>query len=153
MKMRVQLTAFVLFVTAAAVALLAGQPPAPQPQSPQSQAPTFRLRVDYVEVDVVVTDRDGNLVNDLKQSDFQVSEDGKAHTLRTFPPVNIPIGRFGRPLNSSVPFEPGIKTNETPFDGRVYVMVIDDLHTNFGRSARVKIAAPQFLGRRLRAHE
>ena len=78
MKKVVQLTAFVVFVTAA-VALSAGQ--APPPPSPQPQQPTFRLRVDYVEVDVVVTDQQGNLVKDLKKEDFQVLEDGKAQTV------------------------------------------------------------------------
>jgi VWFA-related protein len=152
MKTRVQLTALVLFVTAAAVALRAGQQPAPAPPQ-QPQPPTFKLRVDYVEVDAVVTDRQGNLVNDLKQQDFQVSEDGKAQTISAFTYVNIPIERADRPLFSNVPFEPDVKTNETPFDGRVYVMVIDDLHTNFGRTQRVKAAARQFIERRLGAND
>src|SRR5215471_16614139 len=148
MKNRVQLTALVMVVTAAAVVLGADQAP---PSQPQSQTPTFKLRVDYVEVDVVVTDRDGGLVNDLKQQDFQVFEDGKTQSINSFTHVNIPIDRADRPLYSSVPFEPDVRTNETPFDGRVYVMVIDDLHTNFGRTPRVKVAARQFIERRLGA--
>ncbi|HMD36064.1 MAG TPA: hypothetical protein VKH42_13900, partial [Vicinamibacterales bacterium] len=55
----------------------------PQPPA-QSQPPTFRVQVDYVEVDVVVTDRNGNLVRDLKKEDFQVLEDGRAQTINTF---------------------------------------------------------------------
>ena len=155
MKNRVQLTALVLFVIAAAVGLDAGQNAAPQqpPSQAQSQTPTFKLRVDYVEVDVVVTDRQGNLVNDLTQQDFQVLEDGKGQTISAFTHVNIPVERADRPLYSNVPFEPDVKTNETPFDGRVYVMVIDDLHTLFGRSQRVKAAARQFIERRLGAND
>ena len=152
MKKCVQLTALVMVVTAAAVVLGADQAPTSQPQ-PQSQTPTFKLRVDYVEVDVVVTDREGGLVNDLKQQDFQVFEDGKAQSISAFTYVNIPIERADRPLYSNVALEPDVKTNETPFDGRVYVMVIDDLHTNFGRSQRVKVAARQFIERRLGAND
>jgi VWFA-related protein len=148
MKTRVQVTAFAVFVSAAAAALLAGQTPAPQ-----AQQPTFKLRVDYVEVDVVITDRQGNLVKDLTKDDFQVSEDGKAQTITTFTHVDIPIERADRPLYTSVPFEPDVRTNEKPFDGRVYVMVIDDLHTNFGRSQRVKAVAKQFIERRLGAND
>src|SRR4029079_19582543 len=44
-------------------------------------------------------------------------------------------------------------TNERPFDGRIYVLVIDDLHTRFGRSQRVKAAAKQVIARRLGAHD
>jgi VWFA-related protein len=148
MKSRPQLAA--LLVALAGVALTAGQNP---PASPQTQQPTFKLRVDYVEVDVVVTDRQGNLVRDLKKEDFQVLEDGKAQAVTTFSLVDIPIERFDRPLYTATPIEPDVKTNERPFDGRVYVMVIDDLHTRFGRSQRVKIAARQFVERRLGAND
>jgi VWFA-related protein len=148
-----------LLVFFAAAGLTAGQnppaqPPAPsQPPPPQSQQPTFRVRVDYVEVDVVVTDRQGNLVRDLKKEDFQVLEDGKAQSISTFTQVDIPVERADRPLFAESPIEPDVKTNERPFDGRVYVMVIDDLHTRFGRSVRVKAAAKQFIERRLGAND
>ena len=48
----------VLFVLLAGAALDAGQnSPAQPPAAPPPQGPTFKVRVDYVEVDVVVTDR------------------------------------------------------------------------------------------------
>src|SRR5262245_49016679 len=150
MKSRVKLAAFL--VVLAGGALTAGQQPPPAP-APQNQQPTFKLRVDYVEVDVVVTDRQGNLLRDLKKEDFQVLEDGKGQTITTFSLVDIPIERYDRPLYSPTPLEPDVRTNERPFDGRVYVMVIDDLHTRFGRGQRVKIAARQFIERRLGAND
>ena len=58
-----------------------------------------------------------------------------------------------RPLFASRPIEPDVQTNEHPFDGRVYVMVIDDLHTRFGRTVRVKTAAKQFIEQRLGAND
>src|SRR5438093_1005495 len=143
-----------LFVFSAGVALTAGQqPPAQPPPPPQQQQPTFRVRVDYVEVDVVVTDRQGNLVRDLKKEDFQVLEDGKNQAINTFTFVDIPVERADRPLFQESPIEPDVRTNEKPFDGRVYVMVIDDLHTRFGRTQRVKAAAKQFIERRLGAND
>src|SRR2546430_2016301 len=143
-----------LLVFSAGVALTAGQQPPAQPQpQPQQQQPTFKVRVDYVEVDVVVTDRQGNLVRDLKKEDFQVLEDGKNQSINTFTFVDIPVERADRPLFAALPIEPDVKTNEKPFDGRVYVMVVDDLHTRFGRSQRVKGAAKQFIERRLGAND
>jgi len=147
MKKGVQLTALGVVLALAAAGLIADQDAA------QPQQPTFKLRVDYVEVDVVVTDRDGNLVKDLKKDDFQVLEDGKPQSISAFTQVDIPIERADRPLYSDAPFEPDVRTNERPFDGRVYVMVIDDLHTNFGRTQRVKSAARQFVERRLGAND
>jgi len=152
MDKRLRLAASLAF--AASTALTADQnPPAQPPAQPPQQGPTFRVRVDYVEVDVVVTDRQGNLVRDLKKEDFQVLEDGKAQTINTFTQVDIPVERADRPLFAESPIEPDVRTNEKPFDGRVYVMVIDDLHTRFGRSVRVKAAAKQFIERRLGAND
>jgi VWFA-related protein len=151
MKKRLHFAA--LAVCVAGTVLAAGQNPANPPPPQQPQQPTFRVQVDYVEVDVVVTDRQGNLVRDLKKEDFQVFEDGKAQTISTFTHVDIPIERADRPLFAASPIEPDVKTNERPFDGRVYVMVIDDLHTRFGRTQRVKSAARQFIERRMGAND
>src|SRR5919204_1546130 len=152
MNKRLRLAALLVFVASAA--LTADQnPPAQPPAQPPQQGPTFRVRVDYVEVDVVVTDRQGNLVRDLKKEDFQVLEDGKSQTISAFTLVDIPIERPDRPLFQADPIEPDVKSNEQPFDGRIYVMVIDDYHTNFGRTQRVKLAAKQFIEQRLAAND
>jgi VWFA-related protein len=45
-------------------------------QEPQPR-PVFRSRRDLVSVDVVVRDRAGNIVRDLKVTDFEVREDGR----------------------------------------------------------------------------
>ena len=113
MKKAFQLAVLVVFLTSTVLA--GGQSAAPQPQQP-----TFRVQVDYVEVDVVVTDRQGNLVRDLKKEDFQVFEDGKPQSINTFTFVDIPIERADRPLFAASPIEPDVKTNERPFDGRIY---------------------------------
>jgi len=139
---------------ASGAALVAGQTPsapqAPAPaQQPAAQAapqtPTFKVEVNYVEVDAVVTNQQGNFVNDLKKDDFQVLEDGKPQSISTFTLVNIPIERAQRPLFAAQPIEPDVKSNIRPFDGRVYVMMLDDLHTLPQRSARVRNAARKFI--------
>ena len=137
-----------LFILTAGATLGAGQtqPPVPQP-------PTFKVEVDYVEVDALVTDQRGTFVRDLKKEDFQVLEDGKPQTITTFSIIDIPTERANRPLFASQPIEPDVKTNAQPFDGRIYVMVLDDLHTTFGRSQRVKAAARQFIERHLGAND
>src|SRR5438477_12716283 len=112
-----------LLVFSAGVALTAGQQPPAQPQPPpQQQQPTFRVRVDYVEVDVVVTDRQGNLVRDLKTEDFQVLEDGKNQAINTFTFVDITVERADRPLFQDSPIEPCVRTNEKPIGCRGHVM-------------------------------
>lgn len=51
---------------------------------PQDQTPTFRAESDLVLVDLVVTDRQGNFVDDLKLEEVQVLEDGKVQDVRFF---------------------------------------------------------------------
>jgi hypothetical protein len=46
-------------------------------QVPPSQPPTFRVAVDIVSIDAVVTDRNGDIVRDLTAADFEVMQDGK----------------------------------------------------------------------------
>jgi VWFA-related protein len=145
---RVQPALFVILVAGAATALVA-QAPTP----PGAQQPTFKTTVEYVEVDAIVSDRQGNFVRDLKKEDFQVLEDGKPQNISTFSVVDIPVERYDRPLFAANPIEPDVRTNERPFDGRVYVMVVDDLHTLFGRGARVKVAAKEFIQKHLGAND
>ncbi|HUR33496.1 MAG TPA: VWA domain-containing protein [Vicinamibacterales bacterium] len=139
------------FVLLAGAAVLAGQT---QPQdSTPPQVPTFKAQVEYVEVDAVVTDQQGNFVRNLKKEDFQVFEDGKPQNVSTFTVVDIPIERYERPLFSERPIEPDVKSNERPFDGRVYVLILDDLHVEALRTQRVRQSARQFIERNLGAND
>lgn len=55
----------------------------PQTQAPDS-GPTFRVSVDLVQVDAVVTDAKGHHVSDLKPQDFEILEDGKPQKITHF---------------------------------------------------------------------
>ena len=147
MTRRVRLT--ILLSLLAVVALRAGQ----NPQTPANQTPTFRSGVEYVEVDAIVTDAKGEFVRDLKREDFQVLEDGSRQTISDFTLIDIPVERYDKPLYSPTPIEPDTRANEQPFDGRVYVMVIDDRHTDFSRTPRTKAAARLFIQQRLGAND
>jgi VWFA-related protein len=134
------------------IALLAGplpaQAPAPSPTpSPRPEPPrvTFGVEVAYVEVDAIVTDGDGRPVRDLGKDDFVVLENGKPQALELFSRIDIP---YERPEPAAPPpIEPDVATNEVPFDGRIYIIVLDDLHTSPTRSLLVRAAARRFLDR------
>ncbi len=131
-----------LGVTAQQVSDAAQQPPV-----------TFRLEVNYVEVDAVVTDENGNFVDDLTLEDFEILEDGEAQDVSAFSLVNIPVARAERALFSADPLEPDVSTNERPFDGRVFVLLLDDLHTTAERTNQTKVAAREFIERHLGAND
>jgi Ca-activated chloride channel family protein len=50
----------------------------------RQQAPMFRGGVDLVNMGVIVTDKKGNLITDLKADDFEIREDGRLQTIRYF---------------------------------------------------------------------
>jgi len=126
------------------------QPPAgaaPGGAPPQAAQPpvTFKVEVNYVEIDANVTDDQGNFVRGLTKDDFQVIEEGAPQTLTVFSMVNIPIERVDPPLFSKVAIPPDVVSNKEPFEGRVFVLVLDDLNTKFSRTARTRAAARQFV--------
>jgi VWFA-related protein len=127
----------------AAVAAQQQAAPPPAPQTPQP-AVTFRVEVNYVEVDAIVTDGQGRVVPNLTVSDFEVLEDGKPQKVSNFSLVNIPIERAERPIFASVPIEADVQTNEHA-EGRIYLIVLDDVHTDFTRGPRVKASMKRFF--------
>ena len=125
-----------------------GQPPAPQ------QPPiTFRAEINYVEVDARVLDQQGRFITGLKPDDFEVFEDGRPQKVTAFSMVNIPLERVERPLFASRPVEPDVRNNLQGADGRIYLIVLDDLHTNALRSTLTKTAAKMFIERYIGAND
>jgi hypothetical protein len=71
---------------ALAVALCTAGGRAQQPQTGDDKAaqPAFRGGINFVRVDVIISDKNGNNIADLKESDFEVTEDGKPQTVESF---------------------------------------------------------------------
>ena len=115
-----------------------------QTSAPQQPGVTFKADVNFVEIHAVVTDQRGNVIKDLAKDDFEVFEDGKPQTPSVFSLVDLPIER---PLTSygTQPVEPDVRSIARSFDGRLYVLVLDDLHTSALRSQLVRDAAKRFI--------
>jgi len=142
------LQVFIVLVTGAVVSLTAAAP-----QAPAQQPPTFRVEVNYVEIDARATDAQGKFINDLTAKDFQVFEDGAPQTIKVFARVNLPIERQDPPLFRNAPIEPDVRSNRDEFNGRVFILVLDDLQTDARRSIRVRRAARQFIERYIGAND
>src|SRR5260221_3790171 len=79
-------------------AVVAGpQEVASAPQKPE-EVPTFGVGTTAVTLDVVVRDKKGRAVRDLKATDFEIFEDGVRQTIDSFQV-------FGKPLEEG-PTEP-----------------------------------------------
>jgi len=133
------------------VTTLAGQEakPAQQQQQPppppaDQQQPVFRTGVNFVRVDAIVTDRQGNPVTDLKQTDFEVLEDGKSQTIETFRLVKVdgtaPV-ETQRAIRSRAD-EEAAAANE---DARIFVFYLDDYHVRLGNSMAARKPLADFV--------
>lgn len=131
----------------AAQAQAQAQPPptASQPSDRQMPALTFRVEVNYVEIDAVVLDKAGNFVSDLEADDFRIYEDRKRQQISNFGLVELPVERPEAPLFVRRPIEPDVQSNVKAFDGRVYLIVLDQLHINPAHTAWVRGAAKKFI--------
>ena len=132
----------------------ASQPAAQQPAAAPQQPPvTFRAEANFVEVHAIVTDRQGAFVKDLTAADFEIVEDGRPVKPTVFQLVDLPIERPFTPVNASAPIEPDVRSVSRTFDGRIYVLLLDDLHTSITNTAAVKQNAKRFIEEYLGAND
>jgi len=117
-------------VLSAALVRAASQAPAPVSQA----QPVFRVGVDAVRIDAVVTDKDGRIVSDLTANDFELRQDGKVQqiTLARFVPVTTssdtpaaapPVVKKGE---APAPPPPAVKLSKDEVQ-RSIALVVDDL--------------------------
>jgi VWFA-related protein len=105
-------------------------------------------RVELVQLDVVVTDAQGQLVRDLTKADFEVLEDGKPQVLSHFTLVASDRAAGTAPTEPAVggtspSTEPAGATQTRP--GRHIVIVVDDLHISPGGMEHAKVALRRFM--------
>ena len=118
-----------------------GQPSATQ----QAPTVTFRAETNFVEVPVIVTDRSGAFVRGLQAEDFEIYEDGRLQKTVVFSYVDLPVERPFTPRTARVPIDPDVRETTRTFDGRIYILVLDDLHTMVTRTNNVRDMAKRFI--------
>lgn len=116
----------VLIAIVAAATLVAQTP---QPAQPVQAPPTFRADVQMIDVDVVVTDKDGKPVKDLTRDDFEIVDHDKVQDVRTFTLIDLPIESLSALAARRAEVEPDVVTNTQP-EGRTYVLLVDTAETD-----------------------
>lgn len=107
-----------------------------------AQQATFRSRIELVNIDAVVVDKDGNAVRGLTASDFALTDRKKPQTIANFEEVS-----HERAANAiAVPALPptlklDVATNTTVQADRLVMVFIDDLHIWKGRTDKAKALA------------
>ena len=118
------------------------------------EAPPFRVGVDAVRIDAVVTDRNGRIVSDLTADDFEVRQDGNRQTVTfaQFMPVLVSAARppSGTPSGSiaeatAVPSAPPKRADIQ----RTLAIVVDDLGLSVESVQNTRRALHAFVEREL----
>jgi VWFA-related protein len=111
----------------------------------QEPAVTFRTETNFVEVHAIVTDEDGAFVRGLTSDDFEIYEDGRLQAPAVFSLIDVPVVRPFVPRNADAPIEPDVRATTRTFDGRLYILLLDDLHTYVTRTNGVRDVAKRFV--------
>ena len=134
--MHVRATAALLGVAVSAAMLAQAAPSAQAPQQP-----TIRRSIELVRSDVIVRDREGRFIPDLKKEEFVISEDGVLQEIAT-----MVLSNGGRIYNIAAP--PPMAAPEgiilpqtrpaTDASGRIFLIIVDDLHLDFRNTGRIR---------------
>jgi VWFA-related protein len=124
------------------------QPAAQQPPAdPATQPPVFRAGINYVRVDVIISDKNGNPVADLQASDFDVSEDGKPQKIDTFKLVKLDGGaaESQKEPPKEIRNDYDEEMEAARDDVRLFAIFLDDYHVRRGASMAVRGQLARFI--------
>jgi VWFA-related protein len=150
MRMRTCLAAgaaLLLVLETSGVAQQPAQQPAQPPPDQAQQPPIFRAGINYVRVDVIISDKNGNPVADLQPADFDVFEDNKLQKIDTFKLVKLDGG-----TQESMKEPPKEIRNDfdeeseaARDDVRLFAIFLDDYHVRRGASMAVRGQLAKFI--------
>jgi VWFA-related protein len=131
-----------------------GPPPQQQLPSPESQKPdavdVVRITTNLVQVDAVVTDKNGKVVTDLRPEELQIFEEGKEQKITSFSYVvsETPVAE-DRPARTAAPDKNAPPVPTAPLKRqnirRTIALVVDDLGLSFESTHYVRRALKKFV--------
>ena len=126
------------------------QPPAPPPAQEQP-TPLFKAGINFVRVDVIITDKNGNAVNDLQPGDFDVVEDGKPQKIETFKLVKLDggVAEALKEPPKQIRTDYDEEAEAARDDVRLFAIFLDDYHVRRGASMSVRKPIETFIDTQL----
>ncbi|MDQ3486427.1 MAG: VWA domain-containing protein [Acidobacteriota bacterium] len=116
--------------------------------APDSGQVTFRSGVDLVRFDVRVVDGTGKPVTDLTPNEVEIYEDGRRLPVVLFERVSEPAGNY---VDDAIRATTAEVSSNTAFPrGHLYILIFDQQHIAPGNEQRARVAAEEFIRRRVR---
>src|SRR3954449_6677944 len=159
MRVHARLLATAALCFALSIAAPAQQPQSPPPQQPPSQQPpaqppagqrpVIRSGVNFVSVDVIVTDKKtGEVVLDMAQDDFEVREDKKPQKVDTFDLIKIDaLSAPSAPREIRTIFDEESEARQP--NVRLFILLLDDYHVRRGSDLAVRKPLVDFISNQL----
>jgi VWFA-related protein len=123
------------------------QQPPPPPDAQQPQPPVFRTGINYVRVDVIVTDKAGATLDDLKEGDFEVLEDGKPQKIDALKLIKLDGGRVesAKEAPKQIRTDFDEESEAARDDVRLFGIFLDDYHVRKGSSLSARNPLSRFI--------
>jgi VWFA-related protein len=122
------------------------RPVDPPNQAAQSDKESVvRISVTLVQVDAVVTDKNGKYVTNLKADDFEISEDGKQQPITNFSYVDAQPATPRSNPSEMLPPAP-LRPESVR---RTIALVVDDLGLSFESTAYVRMALKKYVNEQM----
>jgi len=110
--------------------------------STEETSTTFKVKVNLVEVRVVVRDAQGHAVGNLKQDDFQLLDNGRPQVISKFA---VEAGTKPAVHQDIAPEAPGQNATSLTLPKRYIAYLFDDIHLQFSDLAQARNAAERHL--------
>lgn len=132
------------------------QTPSPTPK-PTDDDEVVKISTTLIQVDVIVTDKNGKIVNDLKPEDFEIYENGKKQEITNFSFVSTnsesqPAPIKSKEKNPAVPLPPPVSLKPEQVR-RTIALVVDDLGLSFESVYQVRRALRKFVDEQMQADD
>ena len=119
----------------------------------QADDSVIRITTSLVQIDAIVTDKDGKLVTDLTAADFEIFQDTKKRDVTAFSVVRVASGSAERAVvKGAIPppqvLPQGVAREQVR---RTVAILVDDLNIEYADLARVRQAVAKFVAEDLRA--
>ena len=159
MKIKVAVTALLVFSLSP---LSSSQTPQTQPekQDKSAQEDVVRITTNLVQIDVVVTDKDGKQVTDLRPDEFEILEDDKRQQITNFSYVSA-LGQMaavtgGRPAEGAAatkgPAVPPARLKREQVR-RTIALVVDDLGLSFESMGSARQGLRKFVDEQMQPND
>lgn len=158
MKVKVANTALLVFSLLSPTFAQNQSPPTGQ-QDKAGQEDVVSITSNLVQIDVVVTDKDGKQVNDLRPDEFEISEDGKRQQITNFSYVsvetqlNVPAsgGNATATAATGTTLPPARLRREQV--RRTIALVVDDLGLSFESIGSVRAGLRKFIDEQMQPND